>query len=227
MEISDGDIILIADKVIAMSEGRLERYDRLEVSKRAKELAKKYGLEGGFVELVLREAEEILGGIEGTLLTISRGILIANSGVDRKNVPQGYASLWPRDPYAKARELRERIEERTGKKVGLILVDSRVLPLRRGTVGVAIGFSGIEPVEDVRGKPDIYGKPLKITFVNKVDDLASIAHLLMGETDELVPFVIVRNAPVKLSEELKLDVKMKPEECLYMRELLRKDQDLT
>lgn len=220
LSLEDGDIIAIADKVVAISDGRVIDYREISPSPEALDLAEKYGLEPGFVELVLREADLILGGTYRALSTIKEGIFIANAGIDHKNVPEGHASLWPANPDERARELRLEIERRTGRKIGVILVDSRVTPLRRGTTGVAIGSSGIRPVVDLRGKRDLFGKSLKITFVNLIDDLASAAHLVMGETDESTPAVVIKNAPVEVGDLHKdLDEKISPDECMYMSNL--------
>ena len=227
LELRDGDIIAIADKIVAAVRGRIVDYDKIRASERAKRLAEKYGLEPGFVELVLSEAEDVYGGIFRALLTLKNGVLIANAGVDHKNVPEGKASLWPESPNREAERIRLEILRRTGKKVGVILVDSRVNPLRRGTVGFAIGFSGIKPVIDCRGKKDLYGKPLRITYMNIVDDLAATAHLIMGETSERIPVVIIRNSPAEVTEEYDLEsINVSFDECLYMKNLKPTSSDL-
>jgi coenzyme F420-0:L-glutamate ligase len=164
-------------------------------------LAEKSGLEPGFVELVLREAEHVYGSVSRALLTMKHGVLVANAGIDHKNAPPNHACLWPEDPNATAEVLRHSLQELTGKKLGVLLVDSHVAPLRMGTVGFALGLAGFEPIRDCRGAVDLYGKPLLITRMNLADDLASAAHLAMGETDERVPVVIVRGAPVKVTDE--------------------------
>ncbi|RLG60427.1 coenzyme F420-0:L-glutamate ligase [Candidatus Geothermarchaeota archaeon] len=219
-ELRDGDVLAIADKVVAVASRRIARYEEITPSKRSLELSKKYCLEPEFVEIVLKEADKIYGGVFRALLTEKMGILVANAGVDRKNVPEGVVALWPKDPHEEAKRIRDEIIRRTNKKIGVILVDSRVSPLRKGTVGVAIGFSGLKPVIDVRGRKDLYGKPLRITFINVVDDLAAVAHLLMGETTEKTPIVIIRDAPVIITDDYDPEeVKMLPEECLYMSNL--------
>ena len=198
----------------------------LSAIKKAIELAEKYHLEPGFAELVTREADVIMGGVYRAVLTVRDGIMVANAGIDHKNVPEDCAALWPDNPNQRAKEIRERIMKITGKKVGVILVDSRVMPLRRGTIGFALGFSGIKPTIDCRGKKDLYGKSLKITYMNVIDDLAATAHLLMGETDERVPLVIIRGAPVEITDDYDPDeVKIPYKDCIYMKNLMPVESD--
>ncbi|MFX1450430.1 MAG: coenzyme F420-0:L-glutamate ligase, partial [Promethearchaeota archaeon] len=112
--------------------------------------------------------------------------------------------------------IRKKIQEKTGKRIGIVLSDSRTQPLKRGVVGAALAVSGIEPVSDERGKPDLYGRLLKFTFRAIADDLATAAQLLMGESNEQIPIVLIRGAPVQLTEMPKYDFFMPAEECLYM-----------
>ncbi len=200
LSLQDEDVVAVADKILATAEDRVVNYTRIETSLRARQLAAEFDLEPGFVELVLREAEQVYGGVRRALLTMKHGILIANAGIDHKNVPAENACLWPENPNATAQTLRQSLQSLTGKRLGVVLVDSHVMPLRMGTVGFAIGIAGFEPVRDCRGALDLYGKPLLITRVNIADDLASAAHLAMGETDERFPVVIIRGAPVEITD---------------------------
>ncbi|RLI97039.1 MAG: coenzyme F420-0:L-glutamate ligase [Candidatus Aenigmatarchaeota archaeon] len=221
IELSDGDVIAIADKVIATADRRIVKLSEITPSQKAIEIAKKYQLEPGFAELVIRESDIVMGGVYRAVLTVRDGIIVANAGIDHKNVPEDCAALWPEDPNKRAREIREKIMRITGKRIGVILVDSRVMPLRRGTVGFALGFSGIKPTIDCRGKSDLYGKPLKITYMNVIDDLAAAAHLLMGETDERVPLVVIKGAPIEITDDCDPDeVKISYRDCIYMKNLI-------
>lgn len=199
--LQDEDIVAVADKILATAEGRVVDYTKVEPSARARELAGKFDLEPGFVELVLREAEQVYGGVSRALLTMKHGVLVANAGIDHKNVPPNHACLWPKDPNATAKVFRDSLQSLTGKRLGVVLVDSHVAPLRMGTIGFALGLAGFTPVQDRRGALDLYGKPLLITRVNIADDLASAAHLAMGETNERIPIVIIRGAPVKVTDD--------------------------
>ncbi|MDQ1279812.1 MAG: hypothetical protein QG670_1074 [Thermoproteota archaeon] len=221
LSIEDGDIIAVADKIIATSEGRILYFKDVKLTKKSLSLAKKYKLEPQFVELVLKEADEIFGGVPKAILTLKNNVLIANAGIDHKNVPNAAAVLWSVDPNKAAAKLKKEIEEKTRKRVGVILVDSHVNPMRMGTIGFALGMAGLKPIRDCRGSLDLYDKPLIITRMNVVDDLAAAAHLLMGETAERTPTVIIRDAPIELTDEYDPNEVIIPKkDCMYMRVFL-------
>lgn len=217
LKIEDGDILLVADKIVATSEGRVFNYDSIKPTIEAKKLAEKYSLEPPFVDLVLREAEEIFGGVPRALLTLKNNILIANAGVDHKNAPQNSACLWSINPNETARRIWKTLSDKTGKKIGVILVDSHVNPMRVGTTGFALGIAGVKPIKDCRGMLDLYKRTVLITRINVADDLASAAHLVMGETSEMTPLVIIRGAPVEVTNEYDPnEVVISKDECMYM-----------
>ncbi|NIM44801.1 MAG: coenzyme F420-0:L-glutamate ligase [Nitrososphaeria archaeon] len=214
----DGDILVVADKVVAVSEGRTVYLEEVEPSSEAIKLSKKHALNPQYVELILREADEVYGGVEKAILTLKKGVLIANAGIDHTNVPIGHVSLWSQDPNKKAVDIRNEVQRRTGVNVGVLLVDSRVHPLRMGTTAFALGVAGLEPIQDLRGKKDLYGKTLYITRINVADDLAAASHLLMSEADEGRPLIIVRETPVKVTDEYNAEeVKIPKDQCLYFR----------
>ena len=169
------------------------------VSSDAKRLACKWKMDRYLAAVVLSEADEILGGVPGFLLTIKNGTLTPNAGVDLKNSPQGTATLWPLDPDKSAQKLRSRLERKYTTRVGVEIVDSHVTPLRLGTVGLAIGVSGFLPVLDNRKTSDLFGRTIKVTQTNLADDLAATAHMLMGEGAERVGAVLIRGAGVVLN----------------------------
>jgi coenzyme F420-0:L-glutamate ligase len=146
-------------------------------------------------------------------------MLLANAGIDHSNTPKGTVVLLPEDPMASAHRIRKEIKERTGSRIGVIIADSRTQPLRLGVVGVAVGVAGFVPIQDMRGQPDLYGRPLRITRRALADDLASAAELLMSEADERIPVVRIRNAPLEVSEKkwTSQDLAISAEECLYMK----------
>jgi len=217
LTIEDGDTLAVASKAVATVQGRMVKLSSIKPSEGAEELARRYNMEPSHVELVLREAEEIYGGVSGSLLTLKDKVLIPNAGVDHKNVPEGYVILWPERPHETAEKIRQEILEKTGKRVGVLIVDSRVTPLRMGTVGVAIGIAGFEPIRDFRTKTDLYGNPILITRHAVADDIASAAHLIMGEASERMPVVLVRNAPAAFNEEINAgSMFISARECLFM-----------
>jgi coenzyme F420-0:L-glutamate ligase/coenzyme F420-1:gamma-L-glutamate ligase len=195
------DVLAVASKLASICECRIAKLDEVEVSARARHHAERWKMNERLAQLVLEEADAVLGGVKGFLLTLKNGVLTANAGVDLKNSLSGTATLWPKNPDRSARELRRNLEARYRKRLGVLIVDSRITALRLGTIGLAIGASGFLPVKDNRGKPDLYGRRVRVTQTNIIDDLASSAHLLMGETNERTGVVIIRNAPVRLDEK--------------------------
>lgn len=216
IELEDGDILAISSKMLSSMISLRE----VSPSKKARELGNQYSLEPEFAELVIRESDKIYGGVYKAILTLKNGILTVNGGVDKKNAPEGYATLWPSNPKSLANRVRREIRQRSRKRVGIIVVDSQVVPLRMGTRGLALTVSGFKPIEDCRNKRDLFQKTLAITRHSIADDIASAAHLLMGETNEQTPVVLVRDAPVIFQECDEGEMKISPEECLYMNTLL-------
>jgi coenzyme F420-0:L-glutamate ligase/coenzyme F420-1:gamma-L-glutamate ligase len=218
LKLENNDILAFTSKIVAHAEGRLIRLDEVKPSEKARELAKKFCLQPEFAELILRESDKIYGGVEKALLTLKNSIMTANAGIDNKNAPQGFVVLWPLNPREWARETRETIKRETGKHVGVLIVDSGLVPLRIGTSGLALAVAGFKPIRDTRGWKDLYGKPLVITRHAVADDLASAAHLLMGEAAEKKPIVLIKEAPVDFDDGAydAEDMAMPQEECIFM-----------
>jgi len=194
-----GDIVAVASKVVSTCEKRLVRLGDVSITPLGRRLAAKWGLDEKLASLVASQADQVLGGVKGFLLTAKNGYLVPNAGVDLKNSPPGTAMLWPINPDRSARELRADLERRYRTKVGVEIVDSQVTPLRLGTVGLAIGVSGFVPVVDRRGTRDLYGRRIRVTQANLGDDIASACHLLMGESSEQIGAVLIRGVSVALS----------------------------
>ncbi|MHA1725018.1 MAG: coenzyme F420-0:L-glutamate ligase [Promethearchaeota archaeon] len=230
-ELKNGDIIVISEKVIATSQGRIIKLEDIkEISKEASKMARKYDMDERYVELILREASMTLGGMKHVILTKVNDFLIANSGIDQSNAGLGNVVLLPKNVKKVAWEFRKILKEEFNiNELGVIIADSRVQPLRKGTIGIAIATAGFEPVEDCRGREDLYGRPLQITMRAVADDLTSAAQFLLREADEQTPIVIIRGANVKFTENPQFTTEMSPEECLYMnifsRYLLMKDSN--
>ena len=218
LKLEDNDILTVTSKIIAYAEGRVVKLSDLKPSDRAKELAKQFSLQPEFAELILHEADKIYGGVEKAILTLKNGVLTANAGIDNKNAPLDYVVLWPNNPQKWAKQIREEIKRRTSKKVAVLIIDSGLVPLRMGTSGLALAVAGFKPVRDCRGKKDIYGKPLVITRHAVADDLASAAHLLMGEVAEKTPVVLIKDAPVDFDDCVygSVDMMMPFKECIFM-----------
>lgn len=227
LQVEDGDIIVLASKIVSTAEGRIIELAKVKPSTKAKRLAKQFQLDPSFAELILKESDKIYGGVSKALLTLKNNILIANAGIDRKNAPRGSAILWPRDPRDAARKLRRALQARFGRRLGMMIIDSRLAPLRYGTMGVTLAASGFQPVRDYRGKIDLYGKKIMITLHSLADDLASAAHLVMGEGAEQAPICLIKGAPIELTDEDVDELVIPEEECMYMRALTGRRQKST
>lgn len=190
--LEDEDIIAVTEKIVSKAEGRLLRLDSIAPSEEAERLGEKTGKDPRIVELILRESKEVLYAGEFVVVETKHGFICANAGIDQSNIEDGFVKLLPEDPDASARKLREGIEAKYGKRIGVLIMDSWGRPFRRGSIGVAIGASGIETLWDRRGEKDIFGRQLEVTRVALGDCLASAASLLMGEAREQVPVVIIK-----------------------------------
>ncbi len=219
--LQENDILVFAETVVGTCQGRIvDIEDVKNVSEKAKELAEKYFMDPRFVQIILEEADVILGGVRTVLLTQKDGVLIANAGADKSNSGGlTKVALFPEKLNDTVREMRESFQKATGlKELGVIIADSRVQPMKRGVIGVAIAVSGFNPIEDNRGRKDLFGRVLEITTRAVADDIVSAAELLMGEADEQVPVVLVRGAPVQFTDRLieKDEMLMPRDECLFM-----------
>jgi coenzyme F420-0:L-glutamate ligase len=173
-------------------------------------------------QLVLQEADHIFGGIQiGFLLTYKDGVLSPNAGLDRSNIPSGHAVLFPEDPYATAEGIRTAMRERLGVQIGVVLTDSWLMPGRLGTTGVALATAGFRPIQDERGKADLFGNPMAVTQRGIADSISIAAQLVMGERDEATPFAIVRNTGVQISDAPVTvdDVAIPWPMCIYVESL--------
>lgn len=211
----DNDILVLAESAVATAEGRVVKLDSIRPGKKAIELSEPYKTDPRKLELIIRESDELLGGIPGVVVTITKGVLSPSAGIDNSNAPEGYVVLLPENPRKSAIKIRQKLMAEYGCNVAVIIGDSRTQPLRLGCVGIALGCAGIEPVEDVRGRKDLFGKPLLITRRATADNLVSAAQIIMGEADESTPAVLIRDAPVKFIEGSKDIPTISREECLY------------
>jgi coenzyme F420-0:L-glutamate ligase len=214
----EGDIIVIAEKVVATSQGRVVNLSEVTgITEKARELAKEYDMDARFVELIIRESSMILGGMTHVILAKVNDFLIANAGIDQSNAGLGKVVLLPKDLYKVVWKYWRELRREFGiVNLGVIISDSRVQPLRKGTIGIAIATAGFEPVEDLRGQPDLFKRPMEITMRAIADDLTSAAQFLLSEADQQTPVVIIRGSNVEFTENPKITPEMAPEECLYM-----------
>lgn len=212
---ADNDILILAESPLATTEGRITKLDDVKPSAEAKKLARHYNLDERLAELVLQESDEIVGGVTGYLLARCGNLYLPNAGIDESNAPDGFVTLLPANPDNSAKRIRLEIRKRYGKNVAVLIIDSRTHAMRLGVSGVAIGVAGMRAITDERGKPDLFGHKLQVTRRAIGDDLASTAELLMGESGECVPAVLVRGYPYQKTEYEEI-ASIAPENDLFL-----------
>ncbi len=207
LALRDGDILVVAQKIVSKAEGRLVNLEKVQPSGRAVELAGRVGKDPRIVEMILRESNQVLRIRQGVMIVEHRlGFVCASAGIDHSNVkgPEGKAEDWilllPEDPDASARRLRSQLEAASAARLGVLIIDSHGRAWRMGTVGVTIGLSGLPGLVDMRGWEDLFGYQLQITQVGVADELAAAASLMMGQSAEARPAVHVRGFPYPLRE---------------------------
>jgi coenzyme F420-0:L-glutamate ligase/coenzyme F420-1:gamma-L-glutamate ligase len=213
IQLEDGDILVVAQKIVSKAEGQLVNLTSVTPSKEALELAKRSEKDPRLVELILRESKEVLRVRPGTIIVEHRlGFVCASAGIDRSNIApsisgeesrgraQDWVLLLPENPDRSALKIRYDIKLSTGIRIGVLIIDSHGRAWRIGTMGMAIGISGMPGVVDERGWQDLFGYQLKITIVAAADQLAAAASLVMGEAAEGIPAVHARGFPYPLRE---------------------------
>jgi coenzyme F420-0:L-glutamate ligase/coenzyme F420-1:gamma-L-glutamate ligase len=199
----DWDVLVVAQKVVSKAQGRFVNLGDVTPSLAALELAARSGKDPRLAELILRESREVLRVRAGSVVVEHRlGFICANAGIDHSNVrgEGDWVLLLPEDPDSSARRIRARLEAATGATLGVVIIDSHGRAWRLGTVGVAIGISGVPGLLDLRGRPDLFDLRLQITQVGAADELAAAASLVMGQADEGTPVVHARGFPYPLRE---------------------------
>ena len=191
-EINDGDILVFSQKIVSKNEGRMLSLSSVNPSLLANGIASSYGKDPRLVELVLSESERIVRMENGIIIVKTKhGFVCANAGIDESNVEDGYATLLPKDPDKSASLLKERIEQKTGKNIAVVISDTFGRPFRLGQTDVAIGIAGLEPILDYNGKPDTFGKIMQVTAIAVADEICSASELVMGKVEKC-PIVLVR-----------------------------------
>ena len=192
----DGDIIVLAQKIISKAEGRAVRLADVTPSAAAIDLAVQCDKDPRLVELILSESRDVMRVRRGVLIVRHRlGLVLANAGIDQSNIAQdgeGVALLLPRDPDASAAALRAAVLARSKADVAVVIIDSLGRAWRKGTCGVAIGVAGMAGLVDLRGVPDLHGRPLQTSELGLADEVAGAASLVMGQAGEGRPIVLAR-----------------------------------
>jgi coenzyme F420-0:L-glutamate ligase/coenzyme F420-1:gamma-L-glutamate ligase len=193
----DGDVLVVAQKVVSKAEGRIVDVAGVEPSERATALAAEVQKDPRLVEIILSESRRVVRHRPNLLIVEHRlGYVMANAGVDHSNVAAEDGServlLLPVDPDASAEALRRKLVSHFGKRLAVIISDSFGRAWRRGTVGVALGAAGLPAMIDWRGHPDLFGRTLLVTETGFADEIAAAASLVMGQADEAMPIALVR-----------------------------------
>ena len=221
IQLENGDILVLAQKIVSKAEGRMVNLASVTPSQRAVELARQTEKDARVVELMLQESNEVLRTRVGAIIVEHKlGFVCANAGIDHSNVAgdgnatEEYVLLLPKNPDQSAEQIRAQIQNKTNANIGVMIIDSHGRAWRNGTVGVCIGLSGMPALVDLRGEKDLFGYVLQVTQVGAADELAAAASLVMGQAAEGSPVVHARGFPYPMREGA-------------LKELIRpKEQDL-
>jgi coenzyme F420-0:L-glutamate ligase / coenzyme F420-1:gamma-L-glutamate ligase len=203
LALQQGDVLVITSKIVSKAEGRWVDLARVVPDAEALRVAEQCSKDPREVAVILKESSRISRIRQGLLITEHKlGFISANAGMDHSNTrPDGeWRLLLPVDPDASARRLREALTASCGVPIGLIISDSHGRPFRMGTVGVAVGSAGLPALWDLRGHPDLFGNVLQVTEVGFADEIAAAAGLVLGQSNEAIPAVLVRGLQYPVDE---------------------------
>ena len=206
LTLEDGDVLVVAQKIVSKAEGRLIRLSDVKPGPEANALAKEVEKDPALCQLILDETDVVLRKKPGVIIVRHKlGHVGANAGIDQSNIDHDggdSALLLPVDPDKSAADLQQSLSAHYACHIGIIVADSMNRPWRMGTLGAAIGCAGVQVLDDLRGGDDMYGRELKVSMVNNADSITAAACLLMGETIEGTPVVLVKGlAKVPVGEK--------------------------
>lgn len=216
--LQDGDILVVTQSIVSKSEGAIVQLTSVVPSEFSENIAEELHKDPRLVEVVLRQAKGIARMGNGHLITETKhGWICANSGVDVSNLAGGKAvTVFPEDIDICAAKIRKRIQQLSGRKVAVIISDTVGRPFRKGQINLCIGCSGIKPIFDRRGEKDLFGYELHVKQIAVVDELASAAELVIGQTNEGIPVAIIRGYEYVESDTSKAtDIVMPWEQNLF------------
>lgn len=217
--LADGDVVALAQKIVSKAENRFVSLPSVQPSDEAKQLAAETAKDARLVEVMLRESRRVLRQRAGIMIVEDkRGLVLANAGIDASNVPgsdEETVLLLPMDPDASAARLRDSLQQRSGRRLAVLILDSIGRAWRMGTVGTAIGCSGLPALLDLRGLPDREGRTLIATEIGLADEVAAAASLLIGQAAEGTPVAIVRGVPYERSEGRASDLQRPHDKDLF------------
>ena len=214
----DGDVLVLAQKIVSKAEGRAVHLDTVEPSPEARELAVEVDKDPRVIELILNESRRIVRKKPGVIIVEHRlGYVLANAGIDRSNVrsDDDWVLLLPLDPDGSAEKIRKSLRDRFQIDVGVIIADSVGRAWRLGTIGMALGSAGVVALDDLRGQADLFGRELEVSEHAVGDAIAAAAELVMGEAAEATPAVIVRGLRAGRSEQSAAELRRPPDEDMF------------
>ncbi len=193
MDIHDGDVVVIAQKIISKQEGQTVDLSTITPSLLAQGISSEYKKNPCIVELILSESKKIVRMEKGILIVETKdGFICANAGIDESNVKEGFATLLPKNSDNSAKKIHDQIQKISGKKVAVIISDTFGRPFRMGQTNCAIGVFGINPILDYSGTLDTFGNELRVTAITIADEISGAAELVMKKTLNC-PVVIIRD----------------------------------
>jgi len=191
--IDDGDVIVISQKIISKKEGRVVNLNSIIPSELSVGISSAYEKDPRLVEAILSESKRIVRMEHGVIIVeTNHNFICANAGIDESNVEKGFATLLPVDPDKSAKKIRDAVLQITGKNTAVIISDTFGRPFRLGQTDHAIGIAGIESIKNYEGKPDTFGKIMRVTAIAIVDELCAAAELVMGKIEKS-PVAIIKN----------------------------------
>ena len=192
--INDNDIIVIAQKIVSKAENRYINLKTIKISNEAKDLSKELNKDEGLVQAIINESNKIISTKKNVIIVEHKlGFININAGIDLSNVPsEDLALLLPKNPKKSAEDIQKNLSKKLNKKISIIITDSMTRPYRSGITNFALASHNIQSLVDLKGYKDIYGKKIKATEVAVADELASAAGLLMGQSDEKKPVVLIK-----------------------------------
>ena len=209
-DLHDGDILVVAQKIVSKQEGRIVDLSTVKPSLLSEGISSQYQKDPRIIELILSETKRIVRMKNGIIIVeTNNGVICANAGVDESNVEEGYATLLPINSDISARTIRNKIREQTNKNVAVIISDTFGRPFRMGQTNCAIGISGLSPILNYAGTLDSFGKILRITEIAIADELSAAAELVMGKALKC-PVVIIRDYSFKVEDHV-IDELIRPE----------------
>jgi len=229
LTLENGDILVIAQTIVSKSLGRIRNLENIKPSQKAIELYKKMAQKTEksglpikspeLIQAILDESKHVLKAEHVLVVETHHGFVCANAGIDQSNVgKKDSISLLPLDSDIEAKKIRISLQKLTGKKIAVIISDSFGRSFRIGSIGVALGVSGLNPILDKRGDKDLFGKILLSTIIGQIDNLASSAQLIMGEADEGLPVVIIRGYKFSFDENASIKQILRKKEFDLFRE---------